>query len=223
MAIDPQTAEKTRDKILLRLKMRGPHSAAELAELFGVTGMAIRQHLSALQAEGLVHAVEERRPVGRPARVWRLTEEAAERFPSGYGDLAIEVLAAVRDSLGESALDKVLQERVDRQIAHYRAQMPGEGSTLPERVARLAELRREEGFLPEWSQVDDNTCEMIENHCPVGRAAQNCAGLCHNELRLFEETLGEDVTVERTEHILDASRRCAYTIRTVGTAPTPEA
>lgn len=212
MAIDPDHAEKTRDKILLHLKMRGPHTAADLARLFGVTGMAIRQHLATLQAGGLVEAEEERRPVGRPTRVWRLTERAAERFPSGYGDLAVEVLSAVREALGEAAVERVLEERVARQIAHYREQMPGAQSQLEARVARLVELRRAEGYLPEWTMDGKEACTLVENHCPVSRAAMACDGLCQSELRLFQEVLGPNVEVHRTEHLLDDSRRCAYRI-----------
>ena len=54
---------------------------------------------------------------------------------------------------------------------------------------------------------------FIENHCPICAAAAACSGLCRAELELFRRTLGPDVTVERTDHILAGARRCAYRVR----------
>ena len=41
-----------------------PQTAARMAERLGVTTMAVRQHLAALQEQGLVDYVDERRKVG---------------------------------------------------------------------------------------------------------------------------------------------------------------
>ena len=43
---------------------------------------------------------------------------------------------------------------------------------------------------------------------------------CDRELETFQAVLGEDVAVERVEHILAGSRRCAY--RVVATAASKE-
>jgi hypothetical protein len=36
--------------------------------------------------------------------------------------------------------------------------------------------------------------------------------LCRTELELFQEALGDDVTVTRTQHVLSGDLRCAYRI-----------
>jgi len=53
---------------------------------------------------------------------------------------------------------------------------------------------------------------LIENHCPICAAAAACQGFCRAELEVFRDTLGADVIVERTDHILAGARRCAYRI-----------
>ena len=55
-------------------------------------------------------------------------------------------------------------------------------------------------------------CYLVENHCPICAAAENCAGLCSAELSLFQQVFGNEVSVERTEHLMTNSRRCVYRI-----------
>ena len=69
---------RAEEGVLFQLKTRGPQTAAQVGRRLGVTAMAVRQHLYRLKVEGLVEFSDERRKVGRPARVWRLTSAAAE-------------------------------------------------------------------------------------------------------------------------------------------------
>jgi predicted ArsR family transcriptional regulator len=39
-----------------------------------------------------------------------------------------------------------------------------------------------------------------------------CTGLCGKELEVFQAVLGQDVVVERTEHMVVGARRCAYRV-----------
>ncbi|HSY78574.1 MAG TPA: transcriptional regulator, partial [Verrucomicrobiae bacterium] len=111
---------RAEEGVLYQLKTRGPQTAAQVARRLGVTAMAVRQHLYRLNVEDLVEFTDERRKVGRPARVWRLTSAAAERFPDTHGDLTVEIIGAVRATFGEAGMDKLLRERLRRQIDEYR-------------------------------------------------------------------------------------------------------
>lgn len=44
-------------------------------------------------------------------------------------------------------------------------------------------------------------------------AATSCQGFCRSELSMFRDLLGPEADVERTEHLLQGARRCAYLIR----------
>ena len=67
----PDVAAKAREKILFYLKTKGPQAASQLAKRLSVTAMAVRQHLYQLDEDDQVTYVDERRKVGRPARIWR--------------------------------------------------------------------------------------------------------------------------------------------------------
>jgi predicted ArsR family transcriptional regulator len=208
--IDPRA--RARDGVLGWLKTRGAATAAELAGRLDVTPMAIRQHLAALEAEGLVAHRSEHRPVGRPARVWSLTASAAERFPDAHAELTVELLRAVREVFGEEGLDRLIHARAEQQRESYRERLPSSDAPLAKRVAALAAIRCEEGYMAEWTQAADGSFLLVENHCPICAAATLCQGFCRDELALFREVLGSDASVERSEHMLAEARRCAYRV-----------
>lgn len=197
--------------MLFRLKSRGPQATSELAKRLGVTTVAVRQHLAILQAKGMVECVEERRTRGRPARLWGLTAKAAERFPACYDLLALGLLQAVRNAFGEDGLRRLIAEWTREQVASYGRRIP-DGKLVQETVAALAAIRRREGYMAEWRQTKNGMLELIENHCAICAAAEYCPELCAGELELFRKMLGENVSVERTEHILGGDRRCVYRV-----------
>jgi predicted ArsR family transcriptional regulator len=200
-----------RERVLYQLKSRGPRSAAEIASPLGVTAVAVRQQLAALEAEGLVCSSDERRKVGRPTRIWRLTDAAQSRFPDTHGELTVDLLDAVRQTFGDDGLDRLVGARTRRQLESYRARMPGPRAPLEKRVAALAEIRRGEGYMAEWRRAGDGFL-LVENHCPICAAARACQGLCRSELELFEAVLGPGAAVERTDWALAGARRCAYRV-----------
>ncbi len=204
---------KTEDRILYLLKSKGPQTAAQLAKRLGVTAMAVRQHLYGFAREGLVESADQRRPVGRPVRVWRLTERAAARFPESHAELTLEMIAAVRATFGEEGLDRLLAERTRLQLRAYRGRIrAASDGSLENRVRVLAAIRREQGYMAECVRRADGSMLLRENHCPICVAAKACQGLCREELGLFRAVLGPRAQVERTDHILAGASRCAYVI-----------
>ena len=201
-----------RERVLLVLKTKGPQTAARIAKSLGVTTMAIRQHLAVLEGEKLVDFTDEKRTVGRPARLWRLTANAYDRFPDCHAELAVEMLQAVASTFGEQGLDRLSEERTRQQVQTYRARMPDPDVPLADRLASLARIRREEGYMAEWKRRRDGALELVENHCSIAKAARLCPNLCGGELSLFRTVLGENVSVERVEHILSGDRCCSYRI-----------
>lgn len=206
--------ERRRRQILDHLKLSGGQDAAGLAKLLGISAMAVRQHLYALQAEGLVTHQPEPRPVGRPAKRWCLTGDAEAFFPDGHQDLAVGLLGALREAFGAEGVEKLLEIRTAEQIATYDARLKGKGS-LGARLRALAEVRSKEGYMAEVRREGKDDYLLIENHCPVCSAARTCQGLCASELEVFQRVLGPGVTVVREDHILAGARRCAYRVRAV--------
>jgi predicted ArsR family transcriptional regulator len=198
------------DRFLVLLKTRGPQTAADLGKATGVTAEAARQQLVRLAADGLVVATAEPRGVGRPAQVWGLTEAGNARFPDAHAEVTAQLIGAIRTQLGEDVLDRLIESRAAESKAAYAAALAG-ADDLGERVARLAEARTREGYMAE-SRAEGNGYLLVENHCPICVAAKACQGFCRAELDTFRAVLGPGASVERTEHIVQGDRRCAYRV-----------
>ena len=203
---------KTRRAITKLLKTEGPIDSAQLAERLGLTAMAVRQHLYALQREGLVTAEERPVPIGRPAKFWRLTPEADHLFPEAYAELSVALIDSVKDAFGEEGLERVLTSRCARQRTDYGKRIRP-GDPLAKKLAELAKVRTEEGYMAEVRRQGDGSFLLVENHCPICAAANACQGFCSTELDLFRSVLGPGITVERAEHIIKGDQRCVYKIK----------
>ena len=206
-----QGERKTRRAITKLLKTEGPIDSAQLAQRLGLTAMAVRQHLYALQREGLVASEERPVPIGRPAKFWRLTREADHLFPEAYAELSVALIDSVKDAFGQEGLERVLTSRCARQRVDYGKRIKTK-DTLDRKLAELAKVRTEEGYMAEVRKEDDGSFLLVENHCPICAAANACQGFCSTELDLFRSVLGPGVTVERAEHIIKGDNRCVYKV-----------
>jgi len=198
-------------RLLHALKAAGPQTADTLGRRLGMTAVGARQHLTRLQEEGLVAAEDRSAGVGRPKRIWALTEAGHARFPDNHAGLTVELITAIRKAGGEAMLDRVIAERERAALRSYRERLVG-ARTLKEKVQRLAKIRSEEGYMAASAAAPEGGLLLVENHCPICVAAKACQGFCRSELALFREVLGEGVSVERAEHILAGARRCVYRI-----------
>jgi predicted ArsR family transcriptional regulator len=206
---------RTRRALVHLLKEEGPLDAQALAARLHVSAMAVRQHLYALHEERLVTYHQAPRPRGRPVKRWQLTPAADRLFPEAYAELTLSLLTSITEAFGKAGLERLLALRSRQQVAAYRAQMRGRDS-LPQRLAALAAIRTDEGYMAQVQPQADGSFVLLEKHCPICAAAVVCTGLCGKELEVFQEVLGEDVSIERTEHIVAGARRCAYRVSSRG-------
>jgi predicted ArsR family transcriptional regulator len=198
-------------RLLYALKSRGPLQAGVLARALGITVVGTRQHLAKLFADGLVAFEDQAGAVGRPKRVWRLTDKGHGRFPDTHGDLTVNLIGAIRSIYGEAGLDRLIEARQEAAVAAYRKALEP-CSSLEDQVPTVARLRSEEGYMAEFTAEPDGSFLLIENHCPICAAAKTCQGFCRSELELFRAAFGAEVLVSRQEHLLSDGRRCVYRV-----------
>lgn len=200
-------ANSTRDQILLILKTDGPKTVEALSRKLGITPMGARQHLTILEADGFVRVTRERRGVGRPAFVYHLTEVGRERFPRNYDGLARDLLDAIAILDGDEKVNELLRFRWE-QFARQHAPAFA-GKPLVQRVAELARIQNEKGYLASYSEGED-AVYLYEHNCAIARIACQYAQTCEHELRTFEELLG--APVERVECLSQGGSSCVYRI-----------
>jgi predicted ArsR family transcriptional regulator len=202
---------KTADRILQKLKKEGATTAKKLSEDLSMTSMGARQHLQALEENGLLEFFDLKVKVGRPTRHWQLTTKGHAQFSDRHGELTIQVIEAVGTLFGEEGIKKVALEREKQTLERYSSSL-NPLTSLKKKLQKLASLREEDGYMAELNETEEGYV-LIENHCPICKAAQSCPSLCQSELNVFQTLLGDDCSIVRTEHIINNERRCVYLIQ----------
>lgn len=203
----------TRRKLLLLLRKNPGVTVTELAAELDLTGMGVRRHVDALEADGLIEPVEcTRQARGRPATGWRLSAAGLELFPRRYDAIALDVLEDVAEHAGPDAVAAVFARRTDKLVAEYDAAL-ADRHTLEDRVAGLTEIRDEAGYLAECRPAPDGEMILTENNCAVHRVAEQHPAVCAMELALIRRVMGPDVEVKRVAHTMAGDAVCSYCIR----------
>jgi predicted ArsR family transcriptional regulator len=191
-------ADRTRDLVARTILERGPQNAADLADRLGLSPAAIRRHLEALVAEGLLVEREPRpsthRGRGRPARTYALTDEGRAAFPHAYDDLANTALRYLRETGGEAAVTAFAEHRAATLAEKLRASVSRD-APIADRANALARALSDSGYASTTATVGDDAAgvhgvQICQHHCPVAHVAAEFPELCEAETRAFAEVLG---------------------------------
>lgn len=208
MSAERKEQGSTRQSILQLLRRHGEMTAQELSEALGIGAVGIRQHLALLERDVMVRISGLRRNVGRPANVYALTAAAEDRFPKRYDRLALEVIDYMANVGGPAAVDELL--------THRRSELERElgaafvGKERGERVALLAAILADQGYMCEYEQLADGSYLLTEYNCPVDCVARRHPQFCAQEIQLYEDLLGVALTREGT--IAEGAHCCRYRI-----------
>jgi predicted ArsR family transcriptional regulator len=176
---------------------RGPQTAADLAARLGLSAAAIRRHLDALVADGVLVEREPRpaahRGRGRPARTYALTDAGRGSFPHAYDDLATTALRYLRETGGEDAVVAFAEHRAESLAQRLDAQVDAK-APLTMRADAMAKGLTTHGYASTLQTVDRGPAvqgvQICQHHCPVAHVAAEFPQLCEAETRAFERVLG---------------------------------
>ena len=180
-----------------RLLEGGPASATLLAADLGLTPAAIRRHLDALEAGGLVTAhdaapfgptTDSRRGRGRPARVFALTAQGRDAFDHAYDDVALDALRFMAAHADAKLVREFASARANELASRYASEL----TQVPaaQRVERLAELLSADGFAANVQSAPGGAVQLCEHHCPVAHVASEFPEFCEAEQSAFSALLG---------------------------------
>lgn len=198
----------TRMEILALLKKHGRMTSRHVGEEMGVTPMGARQHLTAMEKDGLVTSEFVRQKAGRPALYFKLTEAANSYFPENYAPLALNILKSLEDIEGREKVKEVFQHRLDQMASKYEAQLNGDDTKS--RVEKFVKMRDEDGYMAEMKETDDEFI-VVEHNCPINCISKEYPEICNQELELFNKILGHDVA--REAHRVCGENSCVYKIK----------
>jgi DeoR family suf operon transcriptional repressor len=199
----------TRDIVLKTLLTRQRCTINELAEVVGINPISVRHHVTKLEAGGLVTSEEERHGVGRPRRLYFLTEEGMEQFPTRYLRLTVRLLAQLKENLPEAMVNELFSQVADGLISDYSFELDLKDMPLEKRLDVLKELLEGEGFTMEWERKSDGY-HIYESNCPYFHIGQTHPEICAVDQTLISNILS--VPVEKVECILSGDSQCSYIV-----------
>lgn len=211
----------TRGAILVELKRAERLTAKELAVKLGLSLNAVRYHLRELGAESLVEYHRQQRGVGAPVFAYRLSLAAEALFPRRYEAALTEVLDHVVAQEGRAAAVAVLEAHFNALSRRLQAELIG--ASPAERLAAVARVLSDEGYMAEWEAAE--CCgTLTEHNCAIRMVAERFPEICAAEVRFLEEVVGG--TIERRAHMVAGCSACEYKVRfavpAAGVAPPEE-
>jgi len=167
----------------------------------------VRHHIAKLEAQDLVDSEEERHGVGRPRRVYYLTEAGMERFPSRYLRLTTRLLQQLKDTMPEPMVNQLFSQMAEDLAEDYQDEFAG--LDIEGRLNLLTELLSQEGFIVNWEKDEQNYL-IKEISCPYYHIGQSHPEVCSVDQTLISSVLS--IPAEKVKCILDGDAHCTYVV-----------
>jgi predicted ArsR family transcriptional regulator len=141
--------------------------------------------------------------------LYSLSDEAQAAFPNEYAKLADRVLQASAGLDGQPRVARVFAQIKKNAVAQFAPRVLGRN--FEERVAEMARIQSEAGYMAEWRRLDDKKYELTERNCAILQVAQNYPEACECEMSVMRALLG--AMVSRIEHIASGGPCCRFVIQ----------
>ena len=172
-------------ELILNLLLEGSKTAGEIANKLKIQKSAIRTHLESLQKEQSVRSYFKIERLGRPTRVYELTESGRELFfPRRYDLILSLVLQEIESTKGHEYMKKMMESIADKMAYDIREKIRRSPSSFEESIRILNSVSNEMGFMSSFHKEADNngssTYSIKSRNCIVHKTAiKHQDAICH--------------------------------------------
>lgn len=184
----------------------GGATVEALVGKIGITTSAVRQHLTALERDGMVERARTQPSGGRPELLYVLSNNGREAFPRRYRQLAEDLIADVGTTIGPDALQATMRRMGTR--AGAKAVVAGR----PISLAELAQQMCAAGYDAEIGSVVEE--EVVAHNCVFHRLAERIPAVCEFDLAFIEAATHRKV--EHRECMVRGGRVCRFGFKDAG-------
>jgi predicted ArsR family transcriptional regulator len=151
----------TKQRILIIL-LEGPMSLGEITDKLQIQKSAVRVHLESLQAEKAVESHFKIERLGRPRKIYQLTENGRELFPRK----ARKLVESVADDIAANIRHEI--------------EISGNADNFEESLKILNSVSNAMGFASSIHREDDNKFSIQSKNCILHKVAANHQNIiCH--------------------------------------------
>jgi len=199
----------TRERVLQTLLRNHRCTVQDLANAVGINPISIRHHIARLEADGMVNSAEERHGVGRPRRLYFLTERGQERFPTHYMRLTLRLLEQLKEHMPTILVNELFARIAEDMAEEYAHSTDLKGLSLENRLQLMQQLLTSEGFNIDWERIGDQY-HIREISCPYLHVGQTHPEVCWVDQTLISALLA--VPAEKVKCILNGDSCCTYIV-----------
>lgn len=196
--------------IIYAVKRSTGLSVPELAKELKMSYMGVKKHCVALEKLGYLDTWRRPKQVGRPEKLYRLTEKANGIFP-GIGDEVTLALLDAATQLDSNAAEKLLFSFFQRQTESYAKK--AKGNSVADRATSLAKLRDQGGYMSSCVYDREAGLRIVECHNPLEPLFDRYPTVERMEEQMFERLL--NASVSRSVIKVSGLRRILFDIQTL--------
>jgi predicted ArsR family transcriptional regulator len=204
-----QETKSTRERVLYTLLKQHRCTINDLAVAVDINPISVRHHIAKLEADGLVTSEDERHGVGRPRRVYFLTDEGVEKFPTRYMRLTTRLLQQLKESMPNQIVNELFSDMAADLVQEYAQSIELDGLPMEDRLELVRDILSHEGFDIEWERKGDRY-HIREVSCPYFHIGQDHPEVCRVDQTLISSVL--DVPAEKIECLLNGDKHCTYVV-----------
>jgi len=187
----------TRLDIMERL-LRQELSSQELSDKLGVSPAAVRQHLTTLEALGLVVRRKVVTQPSRPTYLYRVSPVGMRIFPKRYDMLLAQMIAVLSDRQGPEAVETTIAAAARRLAEQAPTRVTGGAAT--ERWRHLVEwLEGEFAWQADVSEEAGTTRRLTIHQCPLQDLSKTQPDVCGVFFGSLIRTLCSGAVVEHAD------------------------
>jgi predicted ArsR family transcriptional regulator len=198
---------RQQELLKLLLKNKGGLTLEELSEYLKITRNAVRQHIAALENNGIVTEGVTRPSGGRPEQLYVLTDEGKEFFPRNYSWFAQLMVESIAQESGAAGL----RERLGTMGVGVAQQLLSQNSALKTReqkVEKLSEVMEELGYNTRSFAANSDALTIEADNCIFHNLAVKNPEICQFDLALLSTFT--DSTVNHEECMAKGGNVCRF-------------
>ena len=196
-----------RNLLKLLLKNKSGLTVDELSKGLEITRNAVRQHLAALDSDGLITQAATRPSGGRPHQLYALTDKGKEIFPRQYTWFAQLVLESVQHEHGAEGLGERL-EAIGSDVGKQLLSQYPALETRKQKVAKLAEVMDQLGYNARNATAPRGAAVIEADNCVFHSLAIKNPEICRLDLALLGTFT--DSRVEHQECMARGGNVCRF-------------
>jgi len=190
-----QLSGNTKQRIL-EILLDGPMSLGEITNKLQIQKSAVRVHLESLQIEDSVESSFKIERLGRPRKIYTLTQKGRELFPRKYDLLLSLLLKNITETNGKDNVKKIMESIAEEIALNIRHEIKKNGyvNNLEESLKIFNSFSNELGFESSVTKENGQSFAIISKNCILHKVAlQHQEIICHGlHDRIIQKSIDED-------------------------------